>query len=344
MESSYFMPPQVNSAENENNTTVSSNTIFALKKNLCKEEEEFRSINHSEPIHIFLKLKPFSKEDLITKQDQNCYSIYSDTTIKINPPQKSMYFKNQLQNKQLSNRVYTFSYVFQPNITQKDFFTATLLPCFDKLISGDNLLIFSYGVTNSGKTYTMQGNRKNPGLIPRTLDFLFSIINENLDSKKAYKYKPDKFNEIASLSDNELQQSLNYKEQLLKMCTNFKDFDQTMNDLPQQYACDASTLEQSRFCFSTESLASIGVNFHVNDIDQEPKIQISSDTKYAIWISFYELYNDSIYDLLVPPSKKDEKRNPLRIREDSVHIPYVDGESKVASFKKNLLYIFFFFK
>ena len=42
-------------------------------------------------------------------------------------------------------------------------------------------------------------------------------------------------------------------------------------------------------------------------------------------ISFYELYDNSIYDLLVPPSKKDEKRAALRIREDSAHVPYVDG-------------------
>ena len=94
-----------------------------------------------------------------------------------------------------------------------------------------------------------------------------------------------------------------------------------------------SLFEASKFSFSTESLASIGVNFHVNDSDQEQKIVIPVENKYAIWISFYELYNDCIYDLLVPAGKKDEKRNPLRIREDSVHIPYVDGKTA----KKNLL-------
>lgn len=55
------------------------------------------------------------------------------------------------------NTTYYFSYIFQPEITQKDFFTATIYPCMQKFFDGDNLLIFSYGVTNSGKTYTMQG-------------------------------------------------------------------------------------------------------------------------------------------------------------------------------------------
>ena len=325
MESSYFVPPQSASGENENNLTINTHAS-SIKKNLYKEEE-FLSINHSEPIHIFLKLKPFSEEDQLSNQDQKCYIVHSDTAIKVNPPQKSMYFKNQFQNKQLSNRLYTFSYVFQPSITQKDFFNATVLPCFDQLIKGENLLIFSYGVTNSGKTYTMQGNRKNPGLIPRTLDFLFDIVKNNLDAK-SFKYKPDKFNEIITLSENELQKSINYKDQLLKLCTNFKDFDQTTSDLPaQSNIFDSSVLlDQSKFCFSSESLATIGDNFHVNDSDMESKIDIPNDRKYAIWVSFYELYNDSIYDLLVPPAKKDEKRNPLRIREDSAHIPYVDGK------------------
>lgn len=46
-------------AESFNGTT----NIHDLKKNLCNEEE-FRSINHSEPIHIFLKLKPLTDQEM----------------------------------------------------------------------------------------------------------------------------------------------------------------------------------------------------------------------------------------------------------------------------------------
>ena len=162
----------------------------------------------------------------------------------------------------------------------------------------------------------MQGNRKNPGLIPRTLDCMFDAIKSNLDTK-FFKYKPEKFNEIVTLSNTELQKSINYKDQILKLCSNFKDFEHTNGEM--------SLLEQSKLCFSSESLATIGDNFHVNDKDAGPAIEISSETKYAIWISFYELYDNAVYDLLVIPSKKDEKRNALKIREDIARIPYVDG-------------------
>lgn len=36
-------------------------------------------------------------------------------------------------------------------------------------------LVFSYGVTNSGKTYTIVGNAESPGLLPLTLGCLLDI-------------------------------------------------------------------------------------------------------------------------------------------------------------------------
>ncbi len=55
-----------NPQANEFNQTV--NTSFEdLKKNL-NNEEEFRCINHSEPIHIFLKLKPLTQQEMSNQQ------------------------------------------------------------------------------------------------------------------------------------------------------------------------------------------------------------------------------------------------------------------------------------
>ncbi len=70
------------------------------------------------------------------------------------------------------------------------------------------------------------------------------------------------------------------------------------------------------------------MNFSVNDTtnrDLLSTITVPADTKYTLWISFYELYNDQIHDLLVPRTKKDEKRNALKIREDGNRTPYVEG-------------------
>lgn len=52
---------------------------------------------------------------------------------------------------------YTFSHIFNENTTQKDFFSSTMLGLVKDFIDGQNCLVFSYGVTSSGKTYTIQG-------------------------------------------------------------------------------------------------------------------------------------------------------------------------------------------
>lgn len=75
--------------------------------------------------------------------------------------------------------LYTFSHVFPPDITQSDFFGKTTLPLVRDALEGRNGLLFAYGVTNSGKTYTMQGGSAegSAGIIPRTLDVVFNSID-----------------------------------------------------------------------------------------------------------------------------------------------------------------------
>ena len=127
-----------------------------LIKNLINEEE-FRPINHSEQIHIFLKMKPLTQQEMQKQLNVNYFEILSDSGVTVKPPKNSVYSQNKQKLQALKQTVFQFSYVFQPEISQKDFFIASIYPCFEKFFNGDNLLIFSYGVTNSGKTYTMQG-------------------------------------------------------------------------------------------------------------------------------------------------------------------------------------------
>lgn len=43
----------------------------------------------------------------------------------------------------------------------------------EKLLKeGKNALIFTYGVTNAGKSFTLVGDKKNPGILPNTMTWL----------------------------------------------------------------------------------------------------------------------------------------------------------------------------
>ena len=74
---------------------------------------------------------------------------------------------------------YTFSHVFPHDTKQSDFFTKTTLPLVKDVLIGQNALLFTYGVTNSGKTYTVQGGTKTgtAGILPRSMDVIFNSID-----------------------------------------------------------------------------------------------------------------------------------------------------------------------
>ena len=89
---------------------------------------------------------------------------------------KSSYFRSSTV---LPASTYTFSHVFPLETPQRDFFTKTTLPLVHDLLQGQNGLLFAYGVTNSGKTYTVHGGSTegSAGLLPRTLDVIFNSID-----------------------------------------------------------------------------------------------------------------------------------------------------------------------
>jgi len=114
----------------------------------------------------------------------------SDTTVNMTDPQDP-------HNSRLKYRfsavppssLYTFSHVFPPETTQSDFFKKTTLPLVQDVLMGQNGLLFTYGVTNSGKTYTVQGGSDQgaAGILPRSLDVIFNSI-EGLHGNGRVRY------------------------------------------------------------------------------------------------------------------------------------------------------------
>jgi hypothetical protein len=85
-----------------------------------------------------------------------------------------------------TSSIYTFTHVFPPPAQQPEFFAKTTLPLVRGLLDGEDGLLFAYGVTNSGKTFTMQGGSQesSAGILPRTIDVLFNSIEGLQGSSK----------------------------------------------------------------------------------------------------------------------------------------------------------------
>ena len=73
---------------------------------------------------------------------------------------------------------FEFDHVFASHCTNLEVYERTSKPMIDKLLVGFNATIFAYGMTGSGKTFTMSGNEQELGLIPLSVSYLFSNVME----------------------------------------------------------------------------------------------------------------------------------------------------------------------
>merc|ERR1719321_198768 len=87
------------------------------------------------------------------------------------------------------SRPFQFDNVFDSETSQEEVF-ADCRELVQSAVDGYNVTIFAYGQTGAGKTWTMYGNAENPGLAPRSIQALFSVIQkEQQKGGKTFKVK-----------------------------------------------------------------------------------------------------------------------------------------------------------
>ncbi|ORZ10767.1 kinesin motor domain-domain-containing protein [Absidia repens] len=110
--------------------------------------------------------------------------ITHSSEICMTPPEDS----NAYRTRNRAPERYRFTKIFTENVSQQDFFNNTTLPLIKDVLTGENALIFAYGVTNSGKSYSIMGTRTDTGLLPRTLDVIFNSIKDYTSDSKVSSY------------------------------------------------------------------------------------------------------------------------------------------------------------
>uniref|UniRef100_A0A803LK17 Kinesin motor domain-containing protein n=1 Tax=Chenopodium quinoa TaxID=63459 RepID=A0A803LK17_CHEQI len=83
-------------------------------------------------------------------------------------------FRNEVN----PNIAYAFDRVFGPATTTRHVYDIAAHHVVSGAMEGINGTIFAYGVTSSGKTHTMHGLQKSPGIIPLAVKDVFEIIQE----------------------------------------------------------------------------------------------------------------------------------------------------------------------
>ncbi|KAI0067955.1 kinesin-domain-containing protein [Artomyces pyxidatus] len=228
--------------------------------------------NDREPIKAFLRIRPDLNGDRPTTMPY--LERLSDTSVRMVDPSHENSGQNTFSRFRPSiaspSAIYTFSHIFPSDSQQSEFFTKTTLPLVKGLLDGENGLLFAYGVTNSGKTYTMQGgsHKGSAGILPRTLDVLFNSI-EGLQSQSRYRPVRLQGIELDDASNSSLRRG------------------PSLDNLSTEEPVLAEVLAEHLDAASSA------------DTDIDPTVLIvDRNHEYSIWLSYAEVYNEKIYDLL----------------------------------------------
>jgi hypothetical protein len=122
----------------------------------------------SDRIKVFLRMRP-----LLTGERLIDFSI-ADHEITVHPPKAAPSTSSFCIDKRFS-----FRNIFDHNVTQAEVFETVAAPLLDEFLRGSDVLIFCYGSTNAGKTYTISGNKQSPGILKRSLETIVEQKSAN---------------------------------------------------------------------------------------------------------------------------------------------------------------------
>ncbi|XP_052527801.1 kinesin-like protein KIF23 isoform X3 [Tympanuchus pallidicinctus] len=258
-----------------------------------------------DPVGVYCRVRPLSCPD-----QECCIEVINESTVQIHPPDGYRIFRNG----EYRETQYSFKEVFGTLVAQKELFDVVAKPLVEDLIRGKNGLLFTYGVTGSGKTHTMTGSPGDGGLLPRCLAMIFNSIGPF--QAKRFVFKLDDKNGV--------------------------DVQCEVDALLERQKRDATPVPK------TSGKRQVDPEFAdmINVQDHCKVEEVDEDNVYSVFVSYIEIYNNYIYDLLEETSfdlikpKWNNCNTPVRngdfippqskmLREDQNHNMYVMGCTEV---------------
>ncbi|XP_067941465.1 kinesin-like protein KIF23 [Watersipora subatra] len=227
-----------------------------------------------DPVEVYCRIRPYDA-------GEKCVQMIDDTTVEVASSDAKV----------LGVMQYKFTKVFGETTSQKHLFDCVGAPLIDDLIRAKNGLLFTYGITSSGKTYTMTGDGQDPGILPRCLDMVFNSIKGVQATK--YVFMPDRQNGFNVQSEADAM----YERQQREVLPGKGKQREKMTDF--------------------------------SDRQKDPSIvlDIDKDGNYAVFVSFVEIYNNHIFDLLedlpYDPITGTKAPQGKTLREDSSRVMFV---------------------
>ncbi|XP_033247584.1 kinesin-like protein subito [Drosophila miranda] len=172
-----------------------------------------------------------------------------------------------------------FTSIFDGSVGQRDVYDICVGP---RILEEECVTIMTYGTSGSGKTYTLLGDDVLAGVIPRGLEHIFTIYMENLYHSPKLKL----FNGcIEFLQDETTLREIQISKKLLSLCPDIGGHHERLKEAIQ--------------------------GDHTFETKDDPNVSV------MIWVSFVEIYNELVYDLLTIPPRQENlgavPRKPMKI-------------------------------
>ncbi|QDZ23253.1 kinesin [Chloropicon primus] len=129
-------------------------------------------------IRVFCRTRPLSEEEVNQELSQSIPTISYTTQGEKTGKGLQLHLTTNPKSKKRSSNGEThynfdFDRSFQENASQEEVFEE-ISQLVQSALDGYKVCIFAYGQTGSGKTHTMIGNSEAPGMIPRSLEQIFT--------------------------------------------------------------------------------------------------------------------------------------------------------------------------
>lgn len=206
--------------------------------------------------------------------------------------------KNNIVLNLKSGDIYEYERAFDGNDTNKDLFNNIIKPNFEYILEGNNFSVFMYGQTNSGKTFTMRGDG-------------IAITEEK--GNKGMSKDPKCCSGTKSVPKSNMDRSFHFESSLRKN-DHLHDGKGSIGTIP-------GSLQKNR---NNHTIKCIQADQNEGCVQNTLKhlfkrLNTRNDCNYKCQVSYYEIYNENIYDLLTACD------TPLEIRENKEGKPVINN-------------------